>query len=130
MAMLKTLVALALGSCSVHGALHDIIPSHARGGQLWKRMVEKSEVSAIYTNNTVNWFTQIIDHTSGADAGTFQQRYYVDRTYCTDLASCPIFMYIGGEGTLSSTPGGYTSTIAQEHGALIFALEHRWYRLL
>lgn len=134
--------------------------------------------SGIYTNSTANYFTQAINHAAGSEAGTFEQRYYMDTSYCKDMAACPIFMYIGGEGTLSgvsltgpahvvisrqhhvyiilfshflsmqvvrqhacvsmeapscshrvpraATPGGYTATLAQEHGALILALEHRW----
>jgi len=114
-------------SVAAHDALLDMIPSRARGGNLWKTKVKEFEKSSVFTNSTVNYYTQIIDHTAGIDAGTFQQRYYIDTTYCEDLTSCPIFMYIGGEGTLSASPGGYTATMASEHGALILALEHRWY---
>ena len=57
----------------------------------------------------------------------WSQRYYVDaRFWCG--SGCPVFLYIGGEG-----PQGPVSdhlfmwTLAEEHGALMFALEHRFY---
>jgi pimeloyl-ACP methyl ester carboxylesterase len=125
-AVLLALTLTCTGANKVNDALLDMIPAHARGGKLWKSKVEATRRSSVFTNSTVNWFEQPIDH-SDADSANFNQRYYIDTTYCEDMSSCPIFMYIGGEGTLSATPGGYTTTIAQEHGALIYALEHRWY---
>eukprot|EP00908_Phaeocystis_cordata_P005498 Transcript_15999.p1 GENE.Transcript_15999~~Transcript_15999.p1 ORF type:complete len:631 (+),score=215.45 Transcript_15999:895-2787(+) len=57
----------------------------------------------------------------------WSQRYYVDaRFWCG--SGCPVFLYIGGEG-----PQGPVSdhlfmwTLAEKHGALMFALEHRFY---
>ena len=108
-------------------ALLDMIPARARGGKWFSHIHSKISSKDVFTNDTVNWFSQRIDHSGSESDATFQQRYYVDKTYCEDLSSCPIFMYIGGEGTLSATPGGYTAEMAQEHGALILALEHRWY---
>jgi pimeloyl-ACP methyl ester carboxylesterase len=56
---------------------------------------------------------------------TFTQRYYVDSQYYTENG--PVFYEIGGEGTLGGAPGGYLATLAKEKGALLIALEHRFY---
>mmetsp|Transcript_11675 Transcript_11675/g.15424 ORF Transcript_11675/g.15424 Transcript_11675/m.15424 type:complete len:474 (-) Transcript_11675:311-1732(-) len=125
---MKSLVlALLLGSAyaSVHqDALLDIVPRRARGGKLWQKRLQAAQADAVFTNSTANVFMQLVDHTAST---TFGQRWYQDQSYCIDLTTCPIFMYIGGEGTLSATPGGYTAELAEAHGALILALEHRWY---
>jgi len=111
-------------SCA-HDALLDLIPRRVRGGKFSKDRLKAAKTADVFTNDTVNIFTQITDHAT--NTGTFNQRYYIDSSYCADQTTCPIFMYIGGEGTLSATPGGYVATMAEEHGALVLALEHRWY---
>ena len=57
----------------------------------------------------------------------WSQRYYVDaRFWCG--RGCPIFLYIGGEGPQSPTsPRLFMWTLAERHGALMLALEHRFY---
>lgn len=104
---------------------HFDIPVWARGGQLYKDHLAAEADTPHLGNSTANFFTQLIDHNNPA-SGTFPQRYYVDFSYWNGT-SFPVFLYIGGEGVLSGTPRGYAATIAQELGALIVALEHRWY---
>ena len=57
----------------------------------------------------------------------WSQRYYVDaRFWCG--RGCPIFLYIGGEGPQAPTsPRLFMWTLAERHGALMLALEHRFY---
>jgi len=77
---------------------------------------------------TTQWYTQKLDHFSG-DQRTWKQKYYVDDSLWGGVGS-PIFVYIGGEGPLG--PRALTNTIlaksyAPTFGALMFALEHRFY---
>jgi pimeloyl-ACP methyl ester carboxylesterase len=39
----------------------------------------------------------------------------------------PVFYEIGGEGTLNGPPGGFIAQLASKYGALLIALEHRFY---
>lgn len=59
---------------------------------------------------------------------TFRQRYYVNKENWQG-GSSPVFLFIGGEGTL--TPGrveaGEIFELSKDHGALLVAAEHRFY---
>ena len=71
----------------------------------------------------------IVDHGAavGAEHSTWNQRYYVDaRFWCGE--GCPVFLYIGGEGPQGPpSPRLFMWTLAEKHGALMLALEHRFY---
>ena len=73
----------------------------------------------------------VIDHFSNVDTMrcTWNQRYYVNATSCR-RDDCPVFLYVGGEGPLSPlTVAGslFMSELAEVHGALVVALEHRYF---
>lgn len=54
------------------------------------------------------------------------RRFYVNATYFN--ASAPLaFIEIGGEGPCTSYPTGFIASLAQQHGALLVSLEHRFY---
>ena len=95
--MKAAIVTLCLGVVSAHDALLDLVPRHARGGRLFKDRLKASKTADVFTNSTVNIFNQFIDHSDGSSS-QFNQRYYIDTSYCADQETCPIFMYIGGEG--------------------------------
>ena len=72
---------------------------------------------------------QFIDHFNPLDGRTWSQRYWVDNTFYSPGTNSPIFLYICGEGTCSGTPsiGSFPYQMAQRAGALLVALEHRYY---
>ncbi|KDO19211.1 hypothetical protein SPRG_15654 [Saprolegnia parasitica CBS 223.65] len=79
------------------------------------------------------WFEkQVLDHTHDkCGAPTYwKQRYHVNDAYYKGAGS-PVFLYIHGENV--ATPGYITSTgmyivaAAKKYGALLVALEHRFY---
>ena len=93
---LAVVLALAASTAATkQDALLDLIPQTARGGKWYKHVAAKVD-GDIFTNSTVNIFPQMVDH-SDENLGTFDQRFYIDHSYCTDATKCPIFMYIGGE---------------------------------
>ena len=59
--------------------------------------------------------------------GTWKQRFWSNRQYWNGEG--PVFLYVGGEGALSGyeVVSGENVELAQAHGALLFALEHRFY---
>lgn len=59
---------------------------------------------------------------------TYKQRYYVNDEFWSGNES-PVFLFIGGEGTLTNTSIaiGEIVDIAKEHGALLVGAEHRFY---
>ncbi|XP_051253528.1 thymus-specific serine protease isoform X1 [Dicentrarchus labrax] len=71
---------------------------------------------------------QKLDHFSRQDVSTFPQRFFVNEAYwhCPDG---PVFLFIGGEGPIFEFDvlAGHHVDMAEEHGALLLALEHRFY---
>jgi len=76
------------------------------------------------------WITQPLDHFDATNDNTYQQRYYVNDTlWKAGNMKGPVFLYIGGEGAQSpyAIMDGHMVKMAEEHNALMFAVEHRTY---
>ncbi|KAM8902571.1 thymus-specific serine protease isoform 3-T3 [Spinachia spinachia] len=71
---------------------------------------------------------QQLDHLDRLDVSTFPQRFFVNEAFWR-RADGPVFLYIGGEGPISesSVLAGHHVVMAEELGALLVALEHRFY---
>eukprot|EP01013_Petalomonas_cantuscygni_P007921 TRINITY_DN20629_c0_g1_i1.p1 TRINITY_DN20629_c0_g1~~TRINITY_DN20629_c0_g1_i1.p1 ORF type:complete len:492 (+),score=89.33 TRINITY_DN20629_c0_g1_i1:41-1516(+) len=90
------------------------------------RTAHKSPVT--YTTSESFWFQQRQKHFVPSDTSTFPQRWFRSASSVNSSARVvPVFLYIGGEGPLSGAPGGIIADLAAQHGALILALEHRFY---
>ena len=74
------------------------------------------------------YFEQTLDHASQYDRRTFQQQYFMRDEYFR-RADAPLFVYLGGEAPLYGPPkrGSFVDVLARTAGALLFALEHRFY---
>ena len=80
------------------------------------------------------YFTQRLDHFDASlKNASFQQRYFVNATHGTRAAG-PVFLCVGGEGPAldasvvsRSVHCSDATELAPEVGALIVALEHRYY---
>lgn len=73
------------------------------------------------------WFTQRVDHFNSS-SGTWQQKYFTNATFWDGTG--PVFFILGGEGPISTAyvSGHFViNQYAQQHGALVVALEHRFY---
>ncbi|KAJ4459260.1 putative Thymus-specific serine protease [Paratrimastix pyriformis] len=83
--------------------------------------------SANALDGSEQWFTQQLDHYDPFNAKTWQQLYFVNAD--NYRPGGPVFMHIGGEGPISSHYVYNMSFIplAQKYGALVLALEHRYY---
>ncbi|OWF35753.1 thymus-specific serine protease-like [Mizuhopecten yessoensis] len=111
------------------------------GNHFWKirRLVETRRINGLSDGQILGkpssvselFITQPLDHFDrlSQEAGeTFQQRVFVnDQFYETPKG--PVFLYIGGEGTLNpmAAKAGFPAELAKPHGALIVAAEHRFY---
>jgi len=71
------------------------------------------------------WFEQTLDHFQPTDTRTWQQRYYAFHDFYE--SGGPVFLFIGGEGSLNEMPGGAWFVYAKKYKALLFAVEHRYY---
>ena len=73
------------------------------------------------------WFTQKLNHFDASDGRTWQQKYYVNGSSLGMRG--PVFLMIGGEGPLGPLWVGVGSMVeyAKQYGALVLALEHRYY---
>jgi len=78
------------------------------------------------------YFQQELDHFDIQEQRTWKQRYFVNDSLYKPNVGGPIFFMIGGEGSIS---GGYVTNDrgliyikwAEEVGAILVALEHRFY---
>ncbi|XP_055752128.1 thymus-specific serine protease-like isoform X5 [Salvelinus fontinalis] len=71
---------------------------------------------------------QPLDHFDSQNDETFPQRFLVNEAYW-ERPHGPVFLFIGGEGPISEFDvlAGHHVDMAEEHGALLVALEHRFY---
>ena len=99
-------------------------PTQPYGGFLGDPFVDEQKDTA---NVATLWFTQQLDHFDNNEVRTWKQRYYLRSTEFDGTG--PVFLMIGGEGTLSSrwlSTGAMVDSGVQNK-ALMFALEHRFY---
>ncbi|TWW76722.1 Thymus-specific serine protease [Takifugu flavidus] len=66
--------------------------------------------------------------TSSVSSLSHFQRFFVNEAFCRGPDG-PVFLYIGGEGPIFEFDvlAGHHVDMAREHGALLLALEHRFY---
>lgn len=123
---------LALVSSGIVCGLQEL-PERARGGKAWRQYLKKnapapapasSKATAVKGSEAQYWDAPI-DHFNANYTKTYKQRYYVDSQYWDGVG--PVFLQIGGEGTMSGAPGGYMAVLAQNYSALLVGLEHRFY---
>lgn len=131
--MSMLVAAIALTSLSVSYSL----PTPLRQGQrLYNgKKLESQTTLTTSPEDRSKFFTQTLDHFNRQDGRTFQQRYFVNDTFWTGADSnAPVFMCVGGEGPpldasvlISSVHCNDMVELAPKHGALMVALEHRYY---
>lgn len=132
---MKRIVILALASWVVSLASHAsgftdgnkersnvVLPAFEYGSLA--RRVNKNELRP----DTVLKFQQRIDHFHAKDSRTFGQRYVYDTKYAKSGTASPVVFYVCGEGNcMDGELGGSEQQLAQNLGANIVALEHRFY---
>ncbi|XP_030298317.1 thymus-specific serine protease [Sparus aurata] len=71
---------------------------------------------------------QKLDHFNRQDVRTFPQRFFVNEAYWQSPDG-PVFLFIGGEGPIYEFDvlAGHHVDMAEQHGALLLVLEHRFY---
>ena len=73
------------------------------------------------------WFEQKLDHFNPQNKETWKQRYFDNSKYW-DPETGPLFLYIGGEGTLREpADNSLIVNMAKKFNGRVFALEHRFY---
>jgi len=89
------------------------------------------KLDMVYAGKQYSFNGQLINHFNPQDRRTFSQRYWVADEFYVPTSSSPIILYICGEATCRGTPGegSFPYQVAQKAGALIVALEHRYYGL-
>lgn len=91
------------------------------------RAVERGDGVTVDEYGDTYYNQAIVDHQKPSE-GTWSQRFFVNDTNWDGQG--PIMLYIGGEGPLSASAVSafsFMSNLAEEHHALVVALEHRFY---
>jgi thymus-specific serine protease len=100
------------------------------------KLMYDSLPSTSYTNTPFDYYMeQQLDHFDRSNNATFSQRYFVNTTYWSGPdTNAPVFLCVGGEGPpldylvlVSSVHCNDMVELAPKHGALLLALEHRYY---
>lgn len=115
--ILSVFIVLLSGTDGLKFSFRGLMKKHLRGPYVPPNVQTPPE----------QWFTQKLDHYKPTDSRTWQQRYYTNDAYYRPGG--PVFLMIGGEGPIGVGWMLYGNWIelAQEHGALCFQLEHRFY---
>ncbi|XP_073780478.1 thymus-specific serine protease [Danio rerio] len=123
---------MSVMSCVTVILLIDLVCS---GQVLWRikdhvHNIQQAKVKQHLTHATPKKGTihQPVDHFDRQNDKTLPQTYFVNDVYW-QRSDGPVFLYIGGEGPLSkfSVLFGHHVEMAERHGALLVALEHRFY---
>lgn len=118
--------AAATSSAAASSILADgvvTIPDRIKGGQ-WYR--EQLRLADSHPNTRARHWHARVDNFNGTDNRTYAQRYFLDDQFF-DPEGGLVFLLIGGEGTLTGPPKGFMAELAEAYGALLVALEHRFY---
>ncbi|XP_030044867.1 thymus-specific serine protease, partial [Microcaecilia unicolor] len=93
-----------------------------------QRKMHWGEAAVGWNRPTESYIRQPLDHFNRQNNATYNQRYWVNEEHWKHPQG-PVFLYIGGESSLSefSVRAGEHVELAQSHGALLVALEHRYY---
>ncbi|KAL3679328.1 hypothetical protein R1sor_022284 [Riccia sorocarpa] len=75
---------------------------------------------------TAKWLDQRIDHYNSQDRRTFKQRWF-ENTDHFKAPDGPIFLRICGESECPGIRNDYLMVMAEEYGAAVVTLEHRYY---
>ncbi|CAM6112925.1 unnamed protein product [Calypogeia fissa] len=109
-----------------------LVASQAAGSPLFMRHsrnlhhLESVVDSSKYLTTDAKLLTQRVDHYNPLDRRTFQQRYYEFTDYFKGPDG-PIFLKICGESTCSGISNDYNGVLAEQFGAALITLEHRYY---
>jgi len=98
-------------------------------GALNRRLSREDALRSSLGDVQPQWHTQQLDHSNLASTATFKQRFFVNDSFYT-VASPRVFLMIGGEGPISPAyvSGHFAiNGLAEQYGAMIAALEHRFY---
>jgi hypothetical protein len=127
--MAKIYCALLVAMLFVDGA-NSILPPKRKMGFMSSGLMTPHEHLLKDSNDGHMWFgEQRVDHFNVHEPQFFSQKYYVNATYWRQPTG-PIFLLLGGEGPLTnaSVTGHFMlNTWAQQHGAMVVAVEHRFY---
>eukprot|EP00164_Ancoracysta_twista_P007150 GFYU01010112.1.p1 GENE.GFYU01010112.1~~GFYU01010112.1.p1 ORF type:complete len:594 (-),score=162.79 GFYU01010112.1:610-2391(-) len=85
-------------------------------------------------SQTPRFFDQVVDHFAVDGNATFPQRFYFNDTYWNSAnadKTKPVFLLVGGRSALTSKSDKIARVLelASSYGALVLALEHRYFGL-
>eukprot|EP01031_Cornospumella_fuschlensis_P033113 gene33113-40055_t len=116
-------------------ALASALPRFYRGAYHYDEYgVPTNSVGKLRDTQYEFFFEQRLDHFDRQNSATFQQRFFVNETWWSKDVNAPVFLCVGGEGPpldrtvlVNSVHCNDMVEIAPKHGALLLALEHRYY---
>ena len=98
------------------------------------RLTKQRQPSLADHSNVTRWFkSQLLDHFDAQSSAVWSQRYFVNETFFD--GNGPVFLCVGGEGPSFDPDVVITGSfhcadmilLAQKQGALVLAIEHRYY---
>ena len=106
------------------------LPPWWLGDPTYVGAMRKALAGSTQVRGTEAYFdSQPLDHMAPNDirlAHTWSQRYFEDLSLWRG-PGYPVFLALGGEGPEYGAPGGLQRELAEQHGAALITLEHRFY---
>ena len=106
------------------------IPPWWLGDPSYVGAMRKALASSTQVRGTEAYFdSQLLDHMAPNDIRllhTWSQRYFEDLSLWRG-PGYPVFLALGGEGPEYGAPDGLQRELAEQHGAALITLEHRFY---
>ena len=122
--------------CVILAVVTDAIPHYWRGEEFPRQQLQEKEKK----DDEGIFFTQRLDHFDRNLPTTFEQRYFLNDTMFVEMSASgsgvapPVFLCVGGEGPpmdssvlVASDHCNDMVELAPQYGALMLALEHRYY---
>ncbi|XP_034976666.2 thymus-specific serine protease [Zootoca vivipara] len=92
------------------------------------RQLPRFLVPGMWNAPLESFIRQPLDHFNRQEQRTYNQRFWINQEFWR-RPDGPVFLFIGGESALSvyDVLAGHHVELAQKYGALVVALEHRFY---
>ena len=131
--MLQLLLSLVLPTASTASAINEAARTNSVHERVLRSVVHHATPTVLdHQQQQQQWalaalvIQQPLDHFEPLQEPTWKMRYWVDKTHWDGGPSSPVFLSMGGEGR-QGPPGGAMTQMAEQHKALMFSIEHRYY---
>jgi hypothetical protein len=123
------------GSLTAQEKLYNVLQQpgrarHAVGGSVMLGIAQQMRISDAATAAVqTGYFSQQLNHFNPLSNTTYQQRYYTNNQFWNGSVHAPVFLYVGGEGSLSIFSACCSASALQFSSCSFCSVYRRWCNL-